>query len=365
MEALSYTRTAADPTEYLYNGGVEKNDLTGYYETFYRSYDPSIGRFHQIDIAATKFSSLSPYQFAFNDPVHWNDPLGDDPTDDAVSRYRNSFIINWDDLGDGGGGWDHVDGYESYNSPFEAFMVGANYHSNYGTWHTLEGGIEGVASRYNNYLAPNVGGGIYQALDNSWYLQTVRNGSLVRTDRDGNLIDDYAYGVTSTHDILLLKAQTNDGDSENPWYQSLYNIFMHGFTHGRDSRTEKEKFYDYNKQWQEALDKDKRFQDTDLPNVPEPVNENHLLGRDNGPTEQSNVSWRFNRENGNSDQTIVVDKPTYFSKDSILHSVYLDDNFRSRTLYNVNVYRAFRGDSTFSHVVQRSYSTKTVNSKND
>jgi len=92
MEAVSYTRTAADPTEYLYNGGVEKNDLTGYYETFYRSYDPSIGRFHQVDVMAAAFTSQTPYNYAFNDPVRLNDPLGDYPHDPSdpnnIGRYQ-------------------------------------------------------------------------------------------------------------------------------------------------------------------------------------------------------------------------------------------------------------------------------------
>lgn len=76
---MTYTRTAADPTKYLYNAGAELNDLTGYYETFYRNYDATIGRFTGVDIMAAKYSSMTPYQYAFNDPVFWNDPLGDDP----------------------------------------------------------------------------------------------------------------------------------------------------------------------------------------------------------------------------------------------------------------------------------------------
>ena len=79
MEAMTYTRTAANPTKYLYNAGAEKNELTGYYETFYRNYDATIGRFTGVDIMAAKYSSTSPYVYAFNDPVYWNDPLGDDP----------------------------------------------------------------------------------------------------------------------------------------------------------------------------------------------------------------------------------------------------------------------------------------------
>ena len=93
LEAMTHTRTAADPTEYLYNGGVEKNDLTGYYETFYRTYDATIGRFHQIDPAVSKYASLTPYNYAFNDPVTWNDPMGDDPDEVADPYLRGFFFL--------------------------------------------------------------------------------------------------------------------------------------------------------------------------------------------------------------------------------------------------------------------------------
>ena len=96
--ATSYTRTAADPTKYLYNGGVEKNPHSGYYETFYRQYDASIGRFMGVDIAAAQFTSQTPYQYAFNDPVTFNDPLGDMP--DRVRQFMET---------EGAGYW-HMDG---------------------------------------------------------------------------------------------------------------------------------------------------------------------------------------------------------------------------------------------------------------
>ncbi len=61
----------------LFNAGSELNSSTNNYETFYRNYDPALGRFNGIDIKATSYSSTSPYVFANNDPVYYNDPLGD------------------------------------------------------------------------------------------------------------------------------------------------------------------------------------------------------------------------------------------------------------------------------------------------
>ncbi|UII31977.1 hypothetical protein LVD17_27190 [Fulvivirga ulvae] len=53
------------------------NQETGNYETFHRQYDAAIGRFTAVDIMASSFSNQTPYQYANNDPVYFNDPLGD------------------------------------------------------------------------------------------------------------------------------------------------------------------------------------------------------------------------------------------------------------------------------------------------
>ena len=42
----------------------------------FRQYDPTIGRFNVMDVMTDIMPSLSPYRFAFNNPVMWNDPSG-------------------------------------------------------------------------------------------------------------------------------------------------------------------------------------------------------------------------------------------------------------------------------------------------
>lgn len=64
---------------YKFNGGVELEEEIGlnYCNTFYRKYDAQVGRFTGVDMLAEKFFDINPYQFAFNNPITFNDPLGD------------------------------------------------------------------------------------------------------------------------------------------------------------------------------------------------------------------------------------------------------------------------------------------------
>jgi RHS repeat-associated protein len=64
--------------KYKFNKGTElNNDLDiGLYETPFRSYDPQLGRFHQLDKLGEISDSWSPYVFASNNPILRNDPLG-------------------------------------------------------------------------------------------------------------------------------------------------------------------------------------------------------------------------------------------------------------------------------------------------
>ena len=73
--ANSWTREN-NSNNFLYNEGTELNSTTGMYDLFYRNYDPALGRFHQVDPMADSYGSLTPYNFANNDPVYFNDPIG-------------------------------------------------------------------------------------------------------------------------------------------------------------------------------------------------------------------------------------------------------------------------------------------------
>lgn len=87
---------------YKYNGGVELEDEGGidYYNTFYRKYDAQIGRFTGIDIKSEKSFQLSPYRFGCNNPILYNDPLGDFETIAEVFEAVRNHVTNGGSIND-------------------------------------------------------------------------------------------------------------------------------------------------------------------------------------------------------------------------------------------------------------------------
>jgi hypothetical protein len=51
--------------------------LPDYYQTFFRNYDQALGRFVAIDPMAEAAESLTGYNYSGNNPIMFNDPMGD------------------------------------------------------------------------------------------------------------------------------------------------------------------------------------------------------------------------------------------------------------------------------------------------
>lgn len=87
----SYNRPASVGQRFKYNQGTGEitfdteriSDLGLNWDmTRYRTYDYALGRFMQVDPLAGESDILYPwttYGFSFNNPIRWNDPLGDQP----------------------------------------------------------------------------------------------------------------------------------------------------------------------------------------------------------------------------------------------------------------------------------------------
>ncbi len=78
MAGISDKALLKQTTAYKYDGGVELEEDGGlnYYNTFYRKYDPQIGRFTGVDMLSEKAYGLSNYHYGSNSPAIFNDPLG-------------------------------------------------------------------------------------------------------------------------------------------------------------------------------------------------------------------------------------------------------------------------------------------------
>ncbi len=103
---------------YKFNSGTELNSDfdVDYYETYYRNYDPQVGRFTGIDLLAELTTDFTPYQYCANNPVYWNDPTGAALADPGLPpvtvigyTHKNKSInpLVWNmilsDMGSGGG----------------------------------------------------------------------------------------------------------------------------------------------------------------------------------------------------------------------------------------------------------------------
>ena len=77
--ANSWTRENVTGNNFLANGGTELNTTTQLYDLDFRNYDPLLGRMNGVDPVAAKYSSLTPYNYSFNDPVTFTDVNGADP----------------------------------------------------------------------------------------------------------------------------------------------------------------------------------------------------------------------------------------------------------------------------------------------
>jgi RHS repeat-associated protein len=72
--------TPTDPNKNLYNGGSEWQDdfgdLPDLMQAYYRNYDQALGRWTGVDPDAEGVESLTSYNYSANNPVMFNDPLG-------------------------------------------------------------------------------------------------------------------------------------------------------------------------------------------------------------------------------------------------------------------------------------------------
>lgn len=84
--------------KYKYNGKEYQDELGLNTSAMdFRQYDSALGRFVVIDPFSELSYSMTPYKFAYNNPVFWNDPLGLFETKDDAKKYakENGIRTGW------------------------------------------------------------------------------------------------------------------------------------------------------------------------------------------------------------------------------------------------------------------------------
>ena len=97
MAGLSERSGGIQPNQYLYNGKELHEELDlDWYDYGFRMYDPELGRWHVIDPLGEKYASISAYNYVYNNPINFIDPLGlegDPPTYNIAPAYITADYI--------------------------------------------------------------------------------------------------------------------------------------------------------------------------------------------------------------------------------------------------------------------------------
>jgi len=118
IAALSSAAPMSMPNRFKYNAGTELNSDFGvdWYETQFRGYSAELGRFMQVDPLADLFNDWTPYQYGYNDPIFWNDPMGlaNQGGDSTWVSTSDLAQFLWDNTPDNGSASFEIGGFNPY-----------------------------------------------------------------------------------------------------------------------------------------------------------------------------------------------------------------------------------------------------------
>lgn len=214
----------ATPNKQLYNGGSEwQNDysnLPNYYQTFNRNYDAATGRFIGADPVAESAESMSSYQYAGNNPIMNNDPLGDKFDPNPPPSYGGGFGLM---MGVGELFWQAVDlnmelGITTFG--MGSYLPSGGLVNGVAVYVMPDGSIETMSGSDNNYVViphptnPNGTG-------NTWDFYPITGGiagiSAINGFGLGNGWEKVTFNklANMVHGITALVGYTNPNESNN------------------------------------------------------------------------------------------------------------------------------------------------------
>jgi RHS repeat-associated protein len=93
MAGISSKAANTLENKYKYNGIEYNNDFDlNIGETFFRSHDPQIGRWLQVDPKTEKMEMWCPYVSNYNNPITFNDFLGDEPQNYPIIKITKEIV---------------------------------------------------------------------------------------------------------------------------------------------------------------------------------------------------------------------------------------------------------------------------------
>jgi RHS repeat-associated protein len=131
-----------------FNGGVELEEDYGVnlYSTFYRQYDPQIGRFNGVDILSEKNAGMSGYHFSGNNPISFNDPKGDQMDESGPKRYIDQYGNVWHNPG-------VLHGIAGLGSMEWSFQAEFEYASDFAGDGSGGGGVAGTIANPSGFIS--------------------------------------------------------------------------------------------------------------------------------------------------------------------------------------------------------------------
>jgi len=102
IEALSYQRFGGKGNDFKFNSKEADEELgLNWYAYGFRNYDPQLGRWHVQEPLADLMAGISPYAYAYNNPVVFRDLMGLMPGQNRPSYLQSALDTSADSDGDG------------------------------------------------------------------------------------------------------------------------------------------------------------------------------------------------------------------------------------------------------------------------